>query len=139
MSVQDPEVKPSMDLPLPIDPAKRGEQATKQGSIERTPETLPAEPLNITAQPQAQAAGVQPQIPAGQIALPSPKADDVSATMPQIADDVDLIEKEWVQKAKEIVAKTKDDPKVQSEELDKVKVDYKKKRFNKNTPVGRGQ
>ncbi len=139
MSVQDPEVKPSMDLPLPIDPAKRGEQATKQGSIERTPETLPAEPLNIPTIPQVQANGVQTQAPAGQAVLPAPKDDDVSSSMPQIADDVDLIEKEWVQKAKEIVAKTKDDPKVQSEELDKVKVDYKRKRFNKNVPVGRGQ
>jgi hypothetical protein len=38
----------------------------------------------------------------------------LSSHAPQIADDVDLIEKEWVNKAKSIVAKTKDDPREQS-------------------------
>jgi hypothetical protein len=52
--------------------------------------------------------------------------------MPQIADDIDLIEKEWVVKAKEIVAKTKDDPYRQNQEMSKVKADYLKKRYNKD-------
>lgn len=56
----------------------------------------------------------------------------VSSFAPQIADDVDLIEKEWVMKAKEIVAKTKDNPNLQSSELSKFKADYLKKRFNKD-------
>ncbi|HMS23408.1 MAG TPA: hypothetical protein PKB09_01220 [Candidatus Saccharibacteria bacterium] len=50
---------------------------------------------------------------------------------PQIADDVDLIEKEWVDKAKELVERTKSDPRQQNIALNKMKADYLKKRFNK--------
>lgn len=47
-------------------------------------------------------------------------------------DDADLIEKEWVNKAKQIVERTRDDPYKQTEELTMVKVDYMKKRYNKS-------
>lgn len=50
---------------------------------------------------------------------------------PEIADDNDLIEKEWVSKAKEIIEKTKDDPHQQSDVLTLFKADYIKKRYNK--------
>lgn len=50
---------------------------------------------------------------------------------PQIADDADLIEKEWVEKAKELVNRTKLDPRQQNIALNKMKADYLKKRFNK--------
>jgi hypothetical protein len=57
----------------------------------------------------------------------------VSGTsMPAMADDTDLIEKEWVEKAKEIVAKTTHDPYVQNQEMNKVKAEYLKKRYNKD-------
>lgn len=46
------------------------------------------------------------------------------------ADDIDLIEKEWVVKAKQIVLSTKDDPYSQTKEVSKIKSDYLKKRFN---------
>ncbi len=49
-----------------------------------------------------------------------------------IADDADLIEKEWVVRAKAIVAQTKDDPHTQNSEMNKVKADYLKKRYNKD-------
>jgi hypothetical protein len=51
---------------------------------------------------------------------------------PIVADDVDVIEKEWVQKAKEIVTQTKDDPHKQSIELTKFKHDYMNKRYGKD-------
>ncbi len=52
--------------------------------------------------------------------------------LPQIADDNDLIEKEWVEKAKQIVDKTKDDPYQQNRELGNMRADYLKKRYNKD-------
>jgi hypothetical protein len=65
-----------------------------------------------------------------------PASDNVSPTdatnSPIIADDVDVIEKEWVQKAKEIVTQTKDDPHKQSVELTKFKHDYMNKRYGKD-------
>lgn len=49
---------------------------------------------------------------------------------PAIAEDLDLIEREWVHKAKEIVEETKDDPYKQAAEMNKMKADYLKKRYN---------
>jgi hypothetical protein len=55
-----------------------------------------------------------------------------------IADDVDVIEKIWVQKAKTIVDETRDDPHKQSTELSHMKRDYIKKRFNKDIKLPNG-
>lgn len=62
---------------------------------------------------------------AGQSAVPS------LAQTPPAADDADLIEKEWVQKAKQIVAATNQDPYAQNKEFSRFKADYLKKRYNK--------
>lgn len=56
----------------------------------------------------------------------SAQADD-----PLIADDVDVIEKEWVDKAKKIVNATKEDPFQQEKEVSKLQADYLMKRYNK--------
>lgn len=64
-----------------------------------------------------------------------PTADPSTATSTTTglsAADVDLIEKVWVQKAKEIVAKTTGDPYTQNKEINKIKADYIKKRYNKD-------
>ena len=58
-----------------------------------------------------------------------------STDSPTIADDVDLIEKEWVVKAKDIVARTKDDPNAQSKDMNRFKADYLKTRYNKDVKV----
>lgn len=63
---------------------------------------------------------------------PASQATTSSSLTPQIADDSDLIEKEWVIKAKEIVSRTKQDPAQQTTEIQHVKADYIKKRFNKD-------
>lgn len=64
-----------------------------------------------------------------------PNINDVSTTtlavVPATADDGDLIEKEWVNKAKKIVNSTRDDPYAQSRELTLFKADYLQKRYNK--------
>lgn len=62
---------------------------------------------------------------------PITAADDAAL----IADDADLIEKEWVARAKSVVEQTKTDPFVQNNELNKVKADYIKKRYNKDIKV----
>ena len=52
-----------------------------------------------------------------------------------MADDIDIIEKEWVDKAKAIVEKTKADPHQQSTEVNALKADYLKKRYGKDVKV----
>lgn len=59
----------------------------------------------------------------------------VVVTSPPVADDVDIIEKEWVDKAKSIVEKTKNDPRQQSTEVNALKADYLKKRYGKDIKV----
>lgn len=49
---------------------------------------------------------------------------------PAIADDVDVIEKEWVDKAEQVVEQTKDDPYAEEEAVEKLQVDYLKKRYD---------
>jgi len=59
----------------------------------------------------------------------------LSPHAPSVASDADLIEKEWVLKAKSIVSRTKDDPRKQSNEINQFKADYIKKRYNKDIKV----
>lgn len=51
---------------------------------------------------------------------------------PDEAADTELIEKEWVVKAKQIIESTGQDPYLQQEEISKMKADYVKKRYNKD-------
>lgn len=78
--------------------------------------------------------------PTVQIAMPAPgtpaSQSMPSATgMPQIADDADLIEKEWVIKAKHIIAKTLHDPYEQNKQVEQMKADYMKKRYNRDIKI----
>lgn len=51
---------------------------------------------------------------------------------PENAEDLDLIEKEWVKKAKDIVHDTAGNPHKQANQINKMKVEYIKKRYNKD-------
>jgi hypothetical protein len=51
------------------------------------------------------------------------------------AEDAELIEKAWVDKAKEIVERTRHDPYIQNREITKMKADYMKKRYNKDIRI----
>lgn len=85
--------------------------------------------------------------PAPPISIPTPtsvpvsttddnaKPSDDSTTRAKLLKDKDLIEKEWVNKAKAIIAKTKEDPYKQNTELTMLKADYMKKHFNKTLKV----
>jgi hypothetical protein len=50
---------------------------------------------------------------------------------PAVAHDDDLIEKEWVDRAKKIVSDTHDDPHGREESVSKLQVDYLKKRYGR--------
>lgn len=53
-------------------------------------------------------------------------------SLPAVADDGDIIEKEWVTKAKKLVESTKSDPYTQTREVNRFKADYMKKRYNRD-------
>ena len=79
-------------------------------AIQAVPVVVPAPPIST-----------QPSAPA------SPMHDD----NPQIAADEDLIEKEWVDKAKEIIEQTRDDPYVRTQRVNELQRDYLQKRYGK--------
>lgn len=63
-------------------------------------------------------------------AVPTPSTQDDSAG-PTLANDDDLIEKEWVDKAKQIITETQNDPYRREQEVNKLQVDYLRKRYGK--------
>lgn len=93
---------------------------------------------NVENKPQ-QAVQITRQV-ANDLALPAKpiSTDDTSGTdnahlttPATSAADSDRIEKEWIDRAKSVVAQTRDDPFEQKNAMSKVKADYIQKRFNK--------
>lgn len=132
-------MKPDMQTPgmeIGQAPAQIGVSAELIGTINGR-EMLAGKTIehgNGAAEGVAQSASVVPIV-----SLPTPLAADGSATVmaqssgsPLVAKDDDLIEKEWVEKAKKIVAQTRDDPHKREEEATGLKVDYLKKRFGRD-------
>jgi hypothetical protein len=83
-----------------------------------------------------------PSMPTPTMPVPTPstttgtsKGKKAAHTSDLPAHDVDLIEKQWVERAKTIVNQTQDDPYVQKKEISKAGADYIKKRFNKTIPT----
>jgi hypothetical protein len=114
-----------------VAPAETGQPSAEQAAF--SVETVPT--------PTSPGLAAPPIIPlpslsggvAAPTAPPAAAQDDVAA-LPSAAvplTDDDLIEKEWVNKAKAIVERTRDDPYKQSEELTLVKADYMQKHYNK--------
>lgn len=141
MNQQSPDMLPSAELPNPQQQVEQG--IDYAASLEGAQETVTAKHL-------------EQGVSAPQVAPPTSSSDPVSivtakiaephdapptgvsgiAVMPQIAEDNDLIEKEWVEKAKQIVEHTKLDPHLQSREMNNMKADYLKKRYNKDLKLG---
>ena len=82
-----------------------------------------------------------PQAPATPAPTPPPANDQgvVLDDTPPVAQDQDVIEKEWVNKAKQIVNETKEDPYLQNQKTSALKADYLKKRYNKTIKLSDDQ
>lgn len=121
--------QPTFEVPKqPGQPEHAPEQAPEQvpGGELPSPSAPPSTPV-VTTDPASLAQPAQPVI--------QDKTTTAPSTKPTIgglpAEDADLIEKQWVDKAKKIVDKTRDDPYAQNQEISKVKAEYISKRFNK--------
>jgi hypothetical protein len=55
----------------------------------------------------------------------------VASDSPVVAADDDLIEREWVDKAKKIISQTKNDPNKREEDVSRLQVDYLMKRYGR--------
>src|SRR3989344_1871071 len=97
---------------------------SKEGASKAPATAVPTmpQPVMPTTQPPAE--------PPAQAEPPQATASVPSSGLQ--AADSDRIEKEWVQKAKNIVSSTHEDPYKQKNEMSQVKADYIQKRFGKN-------
>lgn len=132
-------MEPMLPSPAPnpeSSPQMSGSSAgIEANSTDKAPETRESEPtkLSATAQPQSQA---QPQVQStDDSTVVSSTTDDNGSASPAVADDVDVIEKEWVDKAKKIVDSTKDNPRAQEKEVSKLQAEYLMKRYGKQLKV----
>ena len=122
--------EPKFEVVQPVE----GEQSTKTPAEQGQP--APEAAPGKQALPAAlQLPAVLPDVPVAAPVLPAqddagtPVASPKTSKLP--AADKNLIEKQWVQKAKEIVADTKSDPYKQKSEIAVAKADYIQKRFKK--------
>lgn len=105
---------------------------------------------DVDRQPEAGSARLEAAQVAMPVALPAPvispiaDAGTVSAMSsdddtPITANDDDLIEKEWVDKAKKILAETRDDPYRREAEVGKLQIEYIRKRYGREIGTVSGE
>jgi hypothetical protein len=99
-----------------------------QSDGERMEQRAEAAPAAVNAMPALPPLQVVP--------APTPVVDETTTSLtdddtPIVANDDDLIEKEWVDKAKKIIMQTKDDPYLREQEVNKLQADYLRKRYGK--------
>lgn len=109
-------------IPIPEQAFSNKEQVGEQPQGEREPNV--PQPVPVPMQPSIQLP--TPVTANDATSTNQPASDDIS-----IAADEDLIEKEWVDKAKQVIAHTKDDPYRQEREVSKLQADYLMKRYGK--------
>ncbi len=120
--------------PERIVPLASPEVPVSQESRERheSRENQPAGPSDPAPQTQA---SVPPPLPQLQQPLPGQQQPSAVDDNPAVAADDDLIEREWVEKAKKVIAQTKHDPYLQEQAVSKLQADYLQKRYNKTVKV----
>ena len=134
MQPENSPVPSGPELP-PIDVAPNGERIpvlpTPEGGLQSGGERheQAAEAAAAAADFAATGMPLPPSLP---IAANPVTVQPVTDDSPIVAGDEDVIEKEWVDKAKKILEETKDDPYGRSERVNQLQRDYLKKRYNKD-------
>jgi len=114
--------------------AGAGNPEQKPFDVESGVESRPEMPARVEHEPSAPAF---PSLPAPLVpvnddgAVASPAAPAVDDTTMLSAEDQDLIEKEWIDKAKKIINETKEDPYRREKEVSKLQIEYIRKRYGR--------
>ncbi len=128
---------PSFEIPKSTEKVRVYEDGMEKGSTSSAEFGKEILPAPVQGQSNAPSPAPVP-LATNSVAVTTGTASQ-QATLPDdshiIADDVDVIEKEWVDRAKKIVSLTSDDPFVETNEIGKLKASYMKKRFDKDIPL----
>ncbi len=142
MDNADTNYQPGVDLPKPQyegqtanlpeqNADNRPRKAETASNSSERPQTSQAPPVPTSVTPSPILPPIAPPLPIVNVSNAQSLAPDV----PELAEDSDLIEQEWVNKAKAIVERTREDPHLQNKEINKFKADYIKKRYNREIKV----
>lgn len=124
------EAAPQVEASQIITPEESGQAVEVAPEKPKTPESSPSRQPAIVVPTVSQPAASDD----GSGVTTVLDDDAILASTPPAADG-DKIEREWVDKAKNVIAQTKDDPYSQKNEMSRVKAAYIAKRFNKKLIV----
>jgi len=135
---------PNFELPSPVNTPETSLPVGGEVQLPKPEQAPAAQELapqagNSAAQGQAPPLPIIPPVLVNDPAVVPTGGSAAPSGSPAIAGDVDVIEKEWVHKAKEIVNKTREDPYLQNKQLTAYKADYIQKRYNKQVKVADDQ
>lgn len=119
----NPQSKPTPEQ-QPVVPMAEIPKVLESGALVPIP-VIPLIPVTQTA---AQTT------PATSLAVPAVGISPIppNSSNPVLAGDVDVIEKEWVDQAEAIIARTAGDPHAEEEAIEDLQIDYMKKRYGKD-------
>jgi hypothetical protein len=112
--------------PSPEDEVKQEQSVEAPAARPETSGNRPQAPA-LPAIPDDIPLADQPVIAAPPQDVTTPAPDDAQT----VTQNPDHIEREWIDKVKNVVASTHDDPYLQKDQMSKVKAEYIRKRFNK--------
>jgi hypothetical protein len=142
MDNKNPDTLPSVEMP-PASPEQQGvEMPIQQQDSYKEQEAAKKTELDpVQATDQSFQSAQSQALPSGSSgadqAVANAQGDDAAqhAAVPHIAEESELIEKEWIHKAKQIVEQTRRDPHLQTKQMSVVKADYLKKRYNRDVKL----
>ncbi len=128
---QQPEqlpVQPDIGPAAEVLPTQEQEKPSQQEAIDKDDSVVL--PYVQDDDSDDSAATIQSQAPSSGQAQNQP-------TSPAVADDLDVIEKAWVDRAKQIIKDTRDNPRAQEEQFEQLQIEYHKKRYGRDIKAKR--
>lgn len=131
---------PKPQIPSILRPVDVAVPATSRVQERVSPTKIETEQFTQHGVPTANTSLTPSVVPVQQTALNSvaqQPAQGSSTTNPSVAADDDVIEKEWVDKAKQVVNNTNGDPRLQKHNVSLLQADYINKRYGKELKLPR--
>ncbi len=117
--VESYELSPDASSPETV-PSSSPERVAQRSAVELAPQ--PRQPMQMP---------VMPQVTVPPAPVVNPASDDTTVLNPSAATDDDVIEKEWVDRAKQVILQTKDNPYAREKAIGELQRDYLAKRYGR--------